>query len=116
VKSQSPIWALVLIVAMTLLFILGLTVTVEGDTQPIIIIIMGLMTPIVTTILNLTKSQKTLEVSEATDKKLDDMLDRDVPSRIDHIEEAIRAHQTKTDSRFRTVELALEEILAKVSK
>ena len=114
-KPNTLIWALVLIVAMTLLFIVGLTVTIEGDAQPVIIIIMGLMTPIVTNILNLIKSQKTLEVSESTDQKVDTLVSSGIQDRLAHIDEVL-AYQKNTERRFLRLEAALEDILEKVSK
>ncbi len=115
-KPNTLVWALVLIVSVTLIAIVGLNVAVEGDTQPILLIMVGLITPIVTTILNLIKSQKTLDVSESTDKKVDSLLNGGLQSRIDHIETSISEHQRRTDKRFLKVESSLEEILEKVSK
>ena len=115
-KTNTLIWALVLIIVVTLIAIVGLNAVVEGDSMPMLVLIVGLITPAVTAILNLLKSQKTLEVSESTDKKVDSLLNGGLQSRIDHVEEAIIEYQKKTDRRFVTVEKALDEILEKVSK
>lgn len=104
-KPHTLIWALVLIITVTLVAIVGLNAVVEGDTQPILLIVVGLITPIVTTILNLIKSDKTLDVSKSTDKKVDSLLNGGLTSRIEGLE-----------VRMGHIESSLVEILAKVSK
>ena len=91
VKSPTPqtgLWALVLVVVVAALTLIALNtlITDGARSQNLTLTFMALITLVVNGILNHVKTQKTLDVSESTDKKVDELLTRGVPQRVENME------------------------------
>lgn len=74
-SHQTGLWALVLVVVVTALTLIALNtlITDGARSQNLTLTFMALITLVVNGILNHVKTQKTLDVSESTDKKVDEL-------------------------------------------
>ena len=86
---QTGLWALVLIVVVAALTLIALNtlITDGARSQNLTLTFMALITLVVNGILNHVKTQKTLDVSESTDKKVNEL--SETPQRITALEDRV---------------------------
>lgn len=70
-KSTPLLATLVLLCAITALALVGITATTDGDATPVLLPLIGLMSPTILGVMGLLKQQLTLDVSKNTDAKVD---------------------------------------------
>ncbi|MCC6382640.1 MAG: hypothetical protein IT304_09015 [Dehalococcoidia bacterium] len=107
---QQILLALVLICAITAIAFVGISATTEGDAQPTLVLFVGVMTAVVTPIAALVKTQKTLDVSQQTDQKVDQLLNGSLQGKIASLQTDVAANTI----RMSNMERSLVEILARL--
>lgn len=113
---QTGLWAegvelvLVVVVAALTLIALNTLITDGARSQNLTLTFMALITLVVNGILNHVKTQKTLDVSESTDKKVDALAE--TPDRVSALEGEVNG--IKND--VRDVQTTLSLIAAKILK
>jgi hypothetical protein len=105
VKPQTLLLSCIVICAVIAMAFIGITAQIDGDPQPVLLLFIATVTPVVTAILTLLKSQKTLDASAVTEKKVDQLLNGSLQGRI-----------TNVESRLNNIETVALEILEKISK
>jgi hypothetical protein len=112
VKPQTLLLSSIVICAVIAMAFVGISAYVDGDPQPVLLLFIGTVTPVVTAILTLLKSQKTLDATtsvqvkaDQTEKKVDQLLNGSLQGRI-----------TRVESRLNNLETVALEILEKLSK
>jgi 4-hydroxybenzoate polyprenyltransferase len=105
VKPQTLLLSSLVICAVIAMAFIGITAQIDGDPQPVLLLFIGTVTPVVTAILTLLKSQKTLEASDKTEKKVDQLLNGSLHDRVIRVE-----------ARLNNLETVALEILEKLSK
>ena len=109
---QTGLWALVLVVVVAALTLIALNtlITDGARSQNLTLTFMALITLVVNGILNHVKTQKTLDVSESTDKKVDALAE--TPDRVSALEGEVNG--IKND--VRDIQTTLSLIAAKILK
>jgi hypothetical protein len=118
-RQHPLLLALLLIATIAMLGFVGITLSANGDAQPALLIFVGLMAPIATTITMMVKQDKTLFVSEQTDKKVDQLLNGSLQTRLDTMDTTIGLRGEaihRIEQRVGNMETALIEINAKLSR
>jgi hypothetical protein len=105
VKPQTLLLSCIVICAVIAMAFIGITAQIDGDPQPVLLLFIATVTPVVTAILTLLKSQKTLDASNVTEKKVDQLLNGSLQDRVIRVE-----------SRLNNIETVALEILEKLSK
>jgi hypothetical protein len=100
---QSILLTSVIVCAIVMMAFVGISAYTEGDAQPVLLLFLGVVTPIVTQLVSMTKNQRTLDVSQATDQKVDQLLNGSLVGKVDRLEQ-----------RMQNVETSLVQILAKL--
>lgn len=103
-KLPQLLLSLVIICVVTALTFVGVSAYTEGDAQPTLLLFVGVISGVITPIVSLVRSQKSLDVGRDTNRKVDEILNGSVQGKISALEQ-----------RMSNVEKSLIEILAKLS-
>jgi hypothetical protein len=86
VKPQPLLISMVLIAAIAVMGFVGVLIASEGDPQPTLLLLVGLMTPMTIQIVSMLKQQKNDETTADTNVKVDQLLNGALQGRIDTLE------------------------------
>jgi uncharacterized protein YoxC len=86
VNPQSLLVSIVLIAAIAVMGFVGVLIASEGDPQPTLLLLVGLMTPMTVQIVGMLKQQKNDTVTTDTNVKVDQLLNGALQGRIDTLE------------------------------
>lgn len=86
VTSQPLLISMVLIAAIAVMGFVGVLAASDGDPQPTLLLLVGLMTPMTVQIVSMLKQQRNDELTTDTNTKVDKLLNGALQGRIDTLE------------------------------
>jgi uncharacterized membrane protein len=114
VKPQTLLLSTIVICAVIAMAFIGISATVSGDPQPVLLLFIGTVTPVVTAILTLLKSQKTLDATTSNSEKIDAQATK-VDQTKRKVDALLNDRVTRVEARLNNLETVALEILEKVS-
>jgi hypothetical protein len=114
VKPQTLLLSTVVICAVIAMAFIGISAYVDGDPQPVLLLFIGTVTPVVTAILTLLKSQKTLEATTSNTEKIEAQSTK-VAQTKRKVDVLLNHRITRVEERLDNLETVALEILEKVS-
>lgn len=118
-KSQSFLFAAIALAILAMAFV-GITATADGDPMPALQLLITGATPVLTAVAVLMRQntiEKTLQISDSTDQKVDKLLNGSMQGKLSGMERDVSILQKtalSNSSRIGNIETSLVEILSEV--
>ena len=115
--SSTPLYASILLAAIGVIGFVGINATTEGDPQPTLMLMMtGLLAPLIAVVVQML--QKQLKTSEEVARKVDQLLNGSLQSRIDSLDTSVSDLNSRVSdvaARVSNIEKSIIQILTKLS-